>query len=327
MTGPPSLQAARVRAWPFRVGQTADPDALADGLAGLPDGVVLDLGVELLSPGYDPAAHAVWLAGVAPDADDLVFTVESDAPGCETPLVFRLPADSPPYTGVFSEGAFAALPGGPPPGGPGLFAPGLFAPDAFGPALYGPAPAPGAAAVQPGWWGYLVLGDPAGAAGRSGRCELEWACVTPAPAVERFDLYAEVRPDWDAGSPCREAEEPGDDGPVLAAVGTLAGPDVLWGDGLNLATSAGAAGLGLRAAVGAGLGEPCGPAGSGGPRCRETLRTLAGAPGPAVAVVAAGGGYAVTPDPAGHTLTLSLDPAGRGAGCAAGEPTCPPGGD
>jgi hypothetical protein len=62
---------------------------LLDTTAGLPTDVVVDFGC-LMGPAslYSGSTHSIWLASIYRIGSEFVFTVTSDAPGCEESLVF-----------------------------------------------------------------------------------------------------------------------------------------------------------------------------------------------------------------------------------------------
>jgi hypothetical protein len=312
---PGFLNANAARCFPFAPGQVGEPPVEGPlTLVELPTTAVVDFGAEVAAPGWDGAAHSVWLAEVGRSGGLFWFVFKTDCPELAAdPLVFYRSTDDPEDAASFSDRP------PPKPGSASGSRPSASA-SASAPGFEAEAACPPAA----GWWGYLVTGpldellDFLAADGVvKGRSVVEKSTVSAAAGVWRVDLYNDPVTAWAASPGCSTSGGTGPrpaDGEVEAAAGCLSG-DLVLAAGYNATSRADArAGVvSVGASVGAGRGEPCVDLGDGALRCDQVLRTINGAPGPFVSFVG-GAAAVVTPEPEIHRITIRLEPAVR-PGC------------
>lgn len=261
------------RRYPFDVS-----DAVGAGTSAntLPTSAIVDAGFTCLhGTEFNPGTHRVWVEDVALTSTHVQFTLLSNAPGIATiagefPLIFTIPRTTPANTAVFASCEVS---------GSGLCAEYLL------------------------WHGFLVIGDmPA---------LVDWLLNTRSgellPAVHVFEPHcvqslqgAYMRSITVANRRrTRTTDAPGEPRPIAAIATCRQGPQ-RFVPGYNCVISYDTVNNGLlfSARLGEGEGEPCGEVLqyegelpvegssllSGGPTCRETIRSINGVLGPAIQI-------------------------------------------
>lgn len=257
-------------------------DAIEQGVgAELPNSVLLDAGFNLCAySGFIQGTHSVVLHALEVSGDNLLLTCRSDAPGLAgNDIVFSVPTDSAAeYQTVFADAT-------------GLEAGGN----------------PDNCTNQLLWYGFLTLGDVAAA--------VAWATDNPGtPDPDKHTFEPALIQDTDRTyvrsvslanrERTKTTDEPGATKSYLVAARCLTGA-IKFREGHNcqISYSTSANGLIIAAIEGAGAGSTCsevpqfdgetppdsGSLLSGGPTCRETIRSVNGVTGPAVRLTAGPG--------------------------------------
>lgn len=257
-------------------------DAIEQGPGvSLPNAVLLDAGFNLCAySGFQSGVHAVVIHSLSVVGDDLVFICRSDAPGLVgNDLSFTVPADTTAeVTTVFSEAT-------------GLESGGN----------------PDNCADQMLWYGFLTIGDVAAAVAwlEDNSSDVDSDRHTFEPTlVQNIDTTYVRSVSLANRERTRTTDTPGAEKPYLVAARCLTG-DIKLREGYNcqISYSTSVNGLIIAAIVNAGAGSTCtevaqtpdevppdgGSLLSGGPTCRETIRSVNGVGGPAIRLTAGAG--------------------------------------
>jgi hypothetical protein len=318
------FDANRNRAFPLVTGTAGMPQSGPLGLRNLPDGVIVDCGFLVGAQArFDPAAHSIRLSRVERFGGTFVLSFASDCPGLAG---VRLS-----FTRAFPGEMYAVehADSGQDYGSESLSLSGSAS-------LSRSRADAGTHCDQPLWYGYLVTGDPAaldsflsgdGAVGGDpGDAVVEPALVQSLrdAAVTALATGNADRSRVTAAEGDPEPTWPYPTGHVFVNATCLTG-EVVFVAGYNATVRQAARdnSVTIGASAGAGAGEPCGevplfdgevpPAGSGllsgGLRCNEVLRSVNGAGGPLLRLIA-GPGVVVTPVPDEHRLVVTVDMSG-----------------
>lgn len=264
------------RRYPFDISNAA---GLGTSANTLPTSAIVDAGFTCLhGTGFQPGASRIWVAEVALTPSHVQITLASNADGLADtdeqpggfPLVFDIPRNTPENTAIFASCEVV---------GDGLCAEYLL------------------------WYGFLVIGDVAAL--------VDWIQTTRSgpllPAVHVFEPHcaqslqnAYMRSLTVANRRrTRTTDIPGEARPIIPIATCRQGPQ-RFVPGYNCVISYDTANNGLvfSARAGEGEGQPCGEVPqfpdeaplegsrllSGGPTCRETIRSINGVLGPAIRI-------------------------------------------
>lgn len=293
------------RDYPFLLERTGWDDMSHGAIGQLPFASIVDFGSLFgVASGFDPAQHTVWLSEVRRlDSDTIRFTFSTDCPSVST-VAFEHDLST-----EFQYSRQAVATDSTP-----------MSPDACD--------------DEPAWEAFLVTGDLTELAalipntndqltGTSSQAVLEPATLRSFAGhfIRGIGVANQDRTRATNPEECRELCWPIEIGTILIRSRCLQGP-IVFKEGYNLSIQDDEARnrLIFTAAVGQGEGEPCEqvplsdeevpPQGrstlDGAVSCGEVIRSIGGAIGPVIDVLA-GGGAAVSFDPSGHRVIINMD--------------------
>lgn len=286
----------RFRRFPFV--STAEIESAPEAADQLPDSVLLDCGFTFLAySGFDPAVHQVWLASVGFGSDSVTLQFESDAPGvADAALVFTCPRD-----GLESQIRFSELTG------------------------TGTNEIDGGCTDQPLWLGFVAIGDT--------QALVDWAGTSPQTldagqhliepgSVQSLDGSYVRSINLANRQRVRVDDDISTARPILINSQCMQGPArFIEGVNCQIDYDLPRNGLKIAASVGGGAGEPCAeiplvedeepPDGSsllsGGPTCREVVKTVNGLGGPRLTIRGVNGISVVHDETVPNQLNIKID--------------------